>query len=157
MTAPAIPLVPFELTLRHERDKHAHFADKTRVLDWHEMEGKTIRYVCDSPSGKEGSAASAVLVFDDFTWAAIVMDGSGEDASISLDDWYSRKLGAADIMSPMELWQAGLVNDTQRDYLAQKTTDMKRVQAQEKADVLRKLAQQIEDAAPLPRCGSRTA
>lgn len=148
MTDPAIPLVPFELTMQHERDRHAHFADKTRVLDWHEMEGKTIRHVCEAPSGKEGSSASVVLVFEDFTWASIVMDGAGEDASIVLADWYSRKLGAADIMSPTELWQAGLVNETQRGYLAQKTTDMKRAQAKEKADALRKQAQRIEDEAP---------
>jgi hypothetical protein len=97
-------------------------ADKGRQLtDWHELEGKTIRYVFSDPAGPRGHQISAVLIFEDESWSILFADSDGSDGSnfVMLGRYYWTKSpkGIADYLSPHQLLEANLINTAQHRHL----------------------------------------
>lgn len=126
-------------------------AETGQLHDWNDMEGKTVRVVIQTPTGRYGCNADVVIVFDDNTWAALrAMPDGSESAYLELNSRYGfcGHLGATDFLHPEELLTAGLVNEAQRDYLLAKEATEENARKAKRRDQLlaeaEKLAREID-------------
>lgn len=117
-----------------------------RLFNWDEMEGKTIRCVCECPNGKRGNQIEAVIIFDDDCWATVLADtdGCGEGAHLSLAEHYGNKNMLPDYMTPKQMLEARMVNHGQYEYLEKKKDEAEKAEKLERAARLRKQAEELE-------------
>lgn len=121
-------------------------APGTRITDWLEAEGKTVRYLNDCPAGKRD--AQVVIVFEDECWMTIFATPAGacsdEGADLSLVEYYGRDGKVTDYLSPRELLEARLINQGTREHLEALAAKEKQEANAKKAADLRKRADDIE-------------
>ncbi len=118
-----------------------------RITRWDDMEGKTIRHVCDCPTGAKSSGLDAIIIFDDDCWATlfVAVEDTCDDASghIDLCEYYSSvDTPLTAYMSPWQLLMAQMINQGQCDLL---TAQQAKAAADEKAAKVARLRKQAED------------
>lgn len=115
-----------------------------RVMDWQDMVGKTVKAVIDNPIDE---LFQVVIGFDDGSFACIHAEDHGysceSDVWVSVDQYPDAQY-LSEVAHPLNLFEAGLINQGQYEYLTKERDDKQKALKQRKADALRRELEQLE-------------